>query len=401
MADSTQEVRINTGDEFDRIVLETTGDDVMAMAQSLADKLDPAKQDEKQAAEAEAKAKADAEAKAKEEAEAKAKADADAAAKAAADAASASAGKDTKVDGVLLRDGKHVAPFAVLEEARGRASAERAAREEAEAKAKELQAELDKLKGGKTDTAEAQVLTEDLQKQIAALKEAAPELGEVLDPLVKTVAQMNEQVQAFRARDEQRQREAEAEINRSVQDAIDANPKLTWAQSHDKATWNRIADQDAILRADPANRNLTFSDRFGMAVKAVEAIYGEIKLPAEFQPNPGSDKAAAEAAAKAKAEADAKAKADADAKAKAEADAKAQAGIQPEDAKARAEAELKRAQEAGNAKPFTLTDIPGGTPPESADRALDQTTPDEVAAKVDKFLAAGGRVQDIPGLFTT
>lgn len=381
-----------SSEEFDRVVLGAEGADIEAVAQAIQDGINPdGKQDDK---DAEATAKADAEAKAKEEAEAKAKADADAAAKDKADAdAAASSGKDTKVEGVLLKDGKHVAPYAVLEDARGRAQSEREARERAEDRAKELQAELDRLKSGKTDDpAKAEALSADLSQMIETLTDAAPELGEALDPLIKHVQALTEQVRGFddvKQRQQRQDAEAQSAIQREVQEAIDANPKLIYAQSKDQATWNRIADQDAVLRADPANRGLSFADRFSKAVAAVEAVYGEIKLPPEFQtkaqPDAGKD--------------DAKAKAEADAKAKAEADAKAKAGLTNDDAKARAEAELEKAKKDADGKPFTLTDLPGGAPPISDDKATAEMTPGEIAARVDRFLEKGGSVQDITSLF--
>ncbi len=394
MTTPDQQVSINTdSNEFDHIVLGTDGTDVMATAQAIADGMD--KSTVKDETTGDAAAQADAEAKAKEEADAKAKADAEAATKAKAEAdASASAGKDTKVEGVLLKDGKHVAPYAVLEDARARANAERQAREDAEAKAKELQDELDRLKSGKsTDTARAEAISDELRQQIETLKDAAPEVGGVLDSLVKTVDSLTAQVRGF---DEIKQRQADTEraaqddVNRQVQEAIDANPKLVYAQSRDKVTWNRIADQDAVLRADPAMRGLSFAERFAKAVTAVEAVHGEIKLPPEFQTTTNADSGKTEAEAKAKAEADAKAKAEADAK----------AGTS-QDAKARAEAELKKADEAAAGKPFTLTDLPGGVAPQSADKELAAKSPDEIANEVERFLEKGGRIQDIAGLYTT
>lgn len=381
-------VEVNAG-EFDRITLDPAGSiDVMEIAEKLAAGQDDSAE-AKAKADAEAKAKADADAKAKEEAEAKAKVDAEAKAKLDAEAQRAASGtQGERVDGVLLKDGKHVAPYAVLEGARQRESAANKAREEAETRAKELETELANLKSGKTsDPSRAAVLSDELRQRIAALQEGAPEVGEVLAPLLQAVDSMGKQLAEMRTQDERAVQETHAEGAREVQEAIDRNAALRYLQAEDPKLWNKVVDQDMVLRRDPDNANLSFDERFTMALKAVEATHGAIQVPDKYQ---DSSKLAE---AKAKVEAEAKAKADAEAKAKTDAAGQTKA---KEDAAARAKAELERA---AKDKAITLTDLPGGAPPQSNDKALAEKTPDEIAAQVDTFLAKGGRIQDLASLW--
>lgn len=376
-------------EDFDRITLDSSGDlDVMATAEKLmaADGKDESA--DKAKAEAEAKAKADAEAKAKEEAEAKAKADAEA--KAAEEARAASGARDDKVDGVLLKDGKHVAPYAVLEGARQREAEERKAREAAEAREKELKAELEKLKAG-AGKASTDAEFADVEQQIAELKERAPELADILDPLVSRVKQMSGTVADISRRSEEDRADAQSQTRQSVQDAIDRNPTLRFLQAEDPKLWNKVVSQDMALRQDPDNASLSFDERFGMAVKAVEAMHGQIKVPEKYL-----DK---DAVARVKAEADAKAKAEADAKAKAEADAKAKAtaaGTSAQDAEALAKAKLEEAKAANKA--ITLSDLPGGEAPKSDDAALALKSATELFTDLDKYIEKGGRIQDLAAL---
>lgn len=341
--------------------------------------------------EADEKAKADADEKAKLDAEAKAKADAEA--KAAAEAADKAKveGKDatanadtTKVDGVLLKDGKTIAPYGVLEGARAkaaketeRADTEANARKAAEEKADRLEAELKAAKtGAAAKTTELETQTD---AELDALVVSVPEMK----PLVASMKAMRTELatrreadtkrDTERQQDEQRQRgEATKTAEQTVNEAIDKNPKLAYLRDEQPELFDEAANQDRLMRESGKFKSLTLDQRFEKAVAAVEAIHGPITVSAKYQPTATPT------------DAEAKAKADAEAKAKADASAK--------DAKARAEAELKKAE--GGAA-FTLTDLPGGAMPGKDDRKFEDKTLGEIHVDVDRMIDKGMSPQDI------
>lgn len=156
--------------------------------------------------------------------------------------------------GVLTKDGKHVIPFEVLER-------ERAARRQ-------------------------------LEEQVARLAKGQPQApvqqGEST-PERQALEQMHARLQQLEA-------ERNAMVERQVQEAIDANPKLAYVQSlPDQAAYNTLVEIDALLRAKPEYAAVPMSQRFAKAVAMFEAAEGPINLPGAVA-KPAQDEAAAKAA---------------------------------------------------------------------------------------------------------
>lgn len=325
-------------------------------------------------ADADAKAKADeeakvaADAKAKEEADAKAKADADA--KAKADATKVATGKEP--EGVLLADGKTVVPYHVLKSTRQREDAERRAREEAEtakesaeARVRELEAEL--KAGGKGEEGKdgkGAAATNALLEKVAALKEQVPEVGEVLDDVVAQVQALQKQADDLRNMHEDREQRENQTRQERVQETIDRNPTLRYWQNEQPDLFNEAARFDKQLRESthPQIQALTMEQRFEKVVSMMEELHGPTKLPETYLPKEDAGSGAA-----AKAAADAKAKQDAEARAKA----------------------------AGKEKTLTLSDLPGGVPPSSGQKAVEEMTTGDIEASVGRMLDKGMGIQEI------
>jgi hypothetical protein len=391
MSDQSGSTAADAGqDNFDQL-LGDQGTDFLKMAEMPEDAATASLTPKDESAEAAAKAAAEAATKA--EAEAKAKVEADAKAQAAAKAAdeaaraAASAGKEQKVDGVLAKDGKHVLPYSVLQ-------AERDARAALTGQVRELTDAVTKLQSGKSaDTTQASALAASLRENLEELKSASPELADTLSKVLTVVDAQDAKLKALEAQGQRfdaRERNEQAEAQREVRAAIDGNPKLLYSEQHDTATFNRLAAQDAILRNDPANADLSFSERFDMAIKMVEAAHGEIKVPDEFL----SKEAIAQREAQT-AEAAAKVKAEADAKAKAEAEAKAKAGLSGQDAEALAKAALAKVANTS----LTLTDIPGGKSPTTDDSSVVNKSADQLAHEIGTLIEGGMDMQTIAARF--
>lgn len=336
-------------------------------------------------ADAEAKAAADAEAKAKVDAEAKAKADAEAKAKADADAKAAEerSDKGKNPDGVLLKDGKTVVPYAVLDSERKRADEERRGRQDAERRVRDAEdrarqaEERSKAKPdeGKSDDIDA------LEAKIAALGDV-PEVKEVVEMLRDQVTTLRKELTEVRgAQEDDQQREQQASAAR-VQEQIDRNPVLRYWQNAKPELYEEAVGFDKALREsrNPLVKSLSMADRFSKVVSMVEDLHGQTELPPEYRDTGATD-------AQAKAAADAKAKAESDAKAKAEADARA-AAAKGKDVKGGAEAKLVE-------KTLTLSDLPGGIPPSNGAKALEEMTQGDIEASVNRMLDTGKSAEEI------
>lgn len=191
-------------------------------------------------------------------------------------------------DGVATKDGKHVIPYSVLKSERDRATrAEQLANEMAEkVKALEaLQAGNQGAKDGESARTDPQqptvsdLSTEDLEalkedfptvyKAVMASMAAAERLASQLKPVQETV------------------RNAEAEQARTaqetVQEAIDAVPKLAHIQASDKEAFELAKQFDATLRTQKAWADKPLSERFAKITEMVEAALGPIEVPGSQQ----------------------------------------------------------------------------------------------------------------------
>lgn len=242
--------------------------------------------------------------------------------------------------GVLLKDGKHFLPYDKHVE-------ERRQRMAAEERNRQLEAELATLKAGgarpgtegnpqaSTGSFEGDLaLVDDLEAKAQAYEdEGLTELAGTTRASAKLMRAMANQlqelggyVQQAREREAQEQTRAQQSVREQIAEAIENNPKLRFLNDtagnnpESAEIWDEVAATDEVLRALPKYQGMSFADRFAEAVKRVEAGRGPIKLPPEYQ-SVADVKAAAQA----------------------------------------------KADQAGEFRPSTLSDLPGGGVPRGAD----------------------------------
>lgn len=224
---------------------------------------------------------------------------------------------------IKSKDGKYEIPYEVLRSERERRlAAETMARELTE----KLELERQAAASGRTaKTADlSEIVDEDLMAQ---LREESPQLAEVLDKLVDRVKTQHAEIEAARPAAEQAQRDRQVSAMSAIEDAIEANPKLLHARTHDPDQFNGIAEVDAYLRTQARFKDLPLDERFAKAVAMYEAANGVIELP--------NAKPAA---------------------------VPAKPAATPADTQARLDAAIKKAN-AATGGPNTLSDIPGGALP--------------------------------------
>jgi len=213
--------------------------------------------------------------------------------------------------GVATKDGKHVIPYSVLKSERDRASrAEQVAnemRERVAALEAAVQAASQGAKTGESARTEPQEPTvSDLSSDdLEALKEDFPTVYKAVQAAMAKAAQLEAKLQPV----EDSVRSAEAEQARSasetVQDAIDAVPKLAHIQATNAEAFELAKQFDATLRSQPAWSGKPLSERFAKVAEMVEAALGPIDMPGAKPASPSAEDL--KAAAKAKADAAAKA----------------------------------------------------------------------------------------------
>lgn len=327
----------------------------------------PAKDDTAAQVEADAKAKADADAKAKVDADAKAKADADAKAKADADqklkddAAQAAENKGEKVDGVLTKDGKRVLPYGVLASERRRADEAEHGRKEAEERTAKAERDLAAARAGAAEPGKTQTETADeiaeIEKKIEALKEV-PEVADVVTGLTTALAGLRARFDEFdqdrKARDERDQSNA----RERVQDAIEQIPQLHYWQAEKPAMWKEAIGYDRAMRENAALGHLTMEQRFERVVKVMEGIHGSTDLPANYKGTPTPTATPTPTVTPAK------------------------------DEKKDTKAKIPET-------PITLSDLPGGVPPQGESKAIEEMSTGDITKDVNRMLDQGKSVQDI------
>lgn len=188
---------------------------------------------------------------------------------------------------VLSRDGKHTIPFSVLETARAKAQAETQARQEAEARVVELQelaarleAQVNAAKtGDEAPAASSEESTIVSQEEIDVLREDFPALAKVLEVQMATVSKLQDQLATVSKAEQARQADAERNVQASVQELIDANPKLLHLQTNDPEGWTAAVAMDDMFKSNPKFAELGTAERFNKVVAAYEAAHGNIAAP--------------------------------------------------------------------------------------------------------------------------
>ncbi len=213
--------------------------------------------------------------------------------------------------GIATKDGKHVIPYSVLKSERDRASrAEQLAadmRERVAALEAAVQAASQGAKPGESARTNAQQPSDDdlSSDDLEALKEDFPTVYKAVQAAMAKAAQLEAKLQPV----EDSMRSAEAEQARSatetVQDAIDAVPKMAYLQSSNAEAFELAKQFDATLRQQSAWEGRSLTERFAKVAEMVEAALGPIDLPGTKTPSPSA--VDLKAAAKAKADSAAKA----------------------------------------------------------------------------------------------
>lgn len=212
------------------------------------------------------------------------------------------------IDGVATKDGKHVIPYSVLKSERDRAArAEQIAREATE-RVTALEAQLksgnqEANNGDPARTNQHQPTVSDLSDEdMDTLKEDFPTVYKAVTAAMATAKALEAKLQPV----EESVRNVEAERERtaaeSVQEAIDAVPKLAHIQATNKDAFELAKQFDATLRTQASWANKPLSERFAKVAEMVESTIGTIEVPSNSMKPPTLDEKGLAKAAKAKAE---------------------------------------------------------------------------------------------------
>lgn len=252
--------------------------------------------------------------------------------------------------GVASKDGKHIIPYGELRSARERAARAEIMAQELTAKLESLQNEIDTGRVSKTqsiaDIVDGEVL--------AALREESPEVASVIDKLIERNQELAQRIETGNQPDGS-DIESRVQAVVSVEDAINAIPKLSHIRASDPATFMQIAEIDTILGKQDRWKDQPLVDRFQAAVRMYEAANGDIEAPGNVR-------------------------------------------RLPVDTEARVDKAVAKA-EAQSSGPSTLSDIPGGEPAaQSRDDALTslsstalterfmQMTPEQIETELARLL---------------
>lgn len=172
--------------------------------------------------------------------------------------------------GVLTKDGKNLIPYAVLEGARERAS-------QLEKLVADQAAELQRLQRQPEKEEEPTKIEFLSDEDLAAVKEELPAIGAAIESTQRALKV------AFAKLDQVSSGEpTQGDIESEMREAIDGNETLVrWEAakpgSVDWHRWNKAAEFDEQLRADPQWSQKSFADRFTEAVKRTLELMPEPK----------------------------------------------------------------------------------------------------------------------------
>lgn len=213
---------------------------------------------------------------------------------------------DPEPEGVATKDGRNIIPYAVLKSERERAH-------RAEQMAKEMQdrvAALEAMVGTQVnqgakqgESARTQLPTDNADlsaEDLEALKEDFPTVYKAVMASMAAAKTLEAKLQPVEDVVRQEQQERAQSATETVQDAIDAIPKLAHIQATNADAFELAKQFDATLRNQAAWHGKSLSERFAKVTEMVESALGEITLPGSpstSQPNAGDLKAAAKAKA--------------------------------------------------------------------------------------------------------
>ena len=187
--------------------------------------------------------------------------------------------------GIATKDGKHVIPYSVLKSERDRASRAEQTLTEMQERVKALESMVQSgnqgaKPGESARTDQQQPTVSDLsQEDLEALKEDFPTVYKAVMASMAAADRLKAQLEPV----QETVRNAEADAARSaqetVQDAIDAVPKLAHIQASNKEAFELAKQFDATLRTQSAWADRPLTERFAKITEMVEAALGPIDVP--------------------------------------------------------------------------------------------------------------------------
>lgn len=188
---------------------------------------------------------------------------------------------------ILSADGKHQIPYSVLRR-------ERDARQAMEAENAALQKQIEDLKQQTPGEASPRVTLPELDPEdpdIKALEEEFPEIAKLNQATRAENLRLRQEMEALKSRSDQMLKQWESEQVKKqqaevdeVNTQIDANPVLRYLRAEgDEKLWSAAVEIDQRLRNSPVWADKPMADRFAKVVERLEEDFGPVKLPADYQ----------------------------------------------------------------------------------------------------------------------
>ncbi|RQS39770.1 hypothetical protein [Burkholderia sp. Bp8990] len=203
--------------------------------------------------------------------------------------------------GIATKDGKHVIPYAVLQTERERSRAATDALREMTDRVTALEQALKAAANGANtgaaaraaDAATAEASTTMSDADLEALKEDFPTVYKALMTSQQTVTRLEAALRQQEGFRQEVEAASQRSVEETVQDAIDANPKLAFIQTNDPTAFTLAQQFDDTLKNSAAWANKPMSERFAKVIEMVESANGAISLPGS-KPTPPEPAANAE-----------------------------------------------------------------------------------------------------------
>lgn len=204
-------------------------------------------------------------------------------------------GDEADAAGVATKDGKHVIPYSVLKNERERATRAEQLAQEMRERVEALEAMVKTGNQGAKDGESAR--TEDQQppesdlssEDLEALKEDFPTVYKAVMASMAKAEALAAKLQPVEESVRNAQYDQARSTAETVQEAIDAVPKLAHIQATDQDAFELAKQFDATLRTQKAWANKPLSERFQKVTEMVEAAIGSIDVPGEPPPSPSAE----------------------------------------------------------------------------------------------------------------
>ena len=242
--------------------------------------------------------------------------------------------------GIATKSGKGVIPYAVL-------TTERERRQAAEQAMAQMQQRLEQLTAQASGKESDDTIVEAIDSEtLSEIGNDFPQIEKAFKSLQVKLQQTEAQLQQISSVESQRAVAEEANVRRTVAEAMDENPALLYWRDKEPDLFDQAVALDQQLESNPRFSHLSLTERFAKVVQAMEAIHGTTELPPEYQTT------------------------------------------QTAEPKVSDKQLVERAKEAAakvqSSKPRTLSDMPGGVAPTSDDAKLENMTTSELAGMLSK-----------------